>query len=178
MRSSSTFLLSTIFAILLMPDAVADTVMIAKSVPFAEDSGVTDSIRDECKFQTRLPEYIKKAAKRKVDVKLSADPLDNAEGRVLHLETTHVYGAGGGAYSGSKSATVSGELRENGEVIGSIMARRRTLIGMMPGTCSMFKRLAKKLGEDIADWLAEPTIDARVGDFKEEESESESESES
>ena len=86
MRSSSSFLLLTIFAILLMPDAVADTVMIAKSVPFAEDSGVTDSIRDECKFQTRLPEYIKKAAKRKVDVKLSAEPLEKAEGRGLVLK--------------------------------------------------------------------------------------------
>lgn len=147
--------------------AQADVVTIAKSVPFAEDSGVTDAVRDDCKFETRLPEYIKKEAKRKVDVELSAEPLENVEGRVLHLETTKVFGLGGGIYSGTKRATVSGELRENGELVGSITVMRKTLMGMTPGTCSMFKRLAKKLGEDIAEWLEEPTMDARIGDFDE-----------
>ena len=167
MRSSFLAFSFAFLAVLLMPVVQADTVTIAKSVPFAEDSEVSDDVREECKFATQLPQYIKKEAKRKVDVELSADPLENAEGKVLFLETTNVYAPGGGGFSGSKSAIVSGELKEDGEVIGSITARRHTLIGMMPGTCSMMKRIAKKLGEDIAVWLAEPTMDARVGDFEE-----------
>lgn len=146
--------------------ATADTITIARTIPFAEDSGATDNVKRECKFETRLPEYIRKQTKRGVKVELTDEALENVAGKVLTLEITNVFALGGGGYSGSKSATVSGELREGGEVIGSVTARRRTLIGMTPGTCSMLKRVAKKLGEDIADWLREPTMDAYLGDIK------------
>lgn len=148
--------------------ALADSITIAKSIPFSEFSGATQSVMNECKFETRLPAYIKSAAKKKVDVVLSTKPLEEALGKVLFLEITNVNAAGGGGYSGSKSATVSGELKENGEVIGSVMVRRRALIGIMPGTCSMLKRVAKKMGSDIAAWLVEPTKDARLGDLRDE----------
>ena len=151
-------------AFVLISSAQADTVTISKSTPFAEDSGATDSVREECAFETRLPNYIKKAAKKRVDIEISAEPLDGAEGKVLFLETTKVFALGGGGYSGSKSVTVSGELKENGEVIGSLTARRHTMFDMMPGTCSILKRVAKKLGGDIAAWLAQPTMDAKLGD--------------
>ena len=158
-------LLTVMFlAFALISSAQADTVTMSKSIPFAEDSGATDSVKEDCGFETRLPNYIKKAAKKRVDIKMSAEPLDSAEGRVLFLETTKVFALGGGGYSGSKSVTVSGELKENGEVIGSLTARRHTMFGMMPGTCSILKRVAKKLGQDIAAWLAQPTMDAKLGD--------------
>ena len=149
--------------------ASAETITLAESIPFSEFSGATDKVRNECKFQTRLPAYVKSAAKRKIDVVLSKESLDDVEGKVLVLEITNVYAPGGGGYSGSKNATVSGELKENGDVIGSFTARRRTLIGMMPGTCSMLKRVSKKLGQDIADWLRAPTMEATVGDLQDEE---------
>ena len=167
MRLLSITILS--FALLMTSLAQADTVTTSQSMPFAEDSGVSDSVRDECKFETRVPEYLKKAAKRSIDVVLSKEPLEDADGKVLFLEVTNVYGLGGGAFSGSKSAIVSGELKEDGEVIGSVKVRRHSIVGMMPGTCSILKRIAKKIGEDIATWLKEPTMDAMVGDFKEEE---------
>ncbi len=153
-----------VLVFVLMSSAQADTVTISDSTPFAEDSGASDAVKAECKFETRLPNYIKKAAKKPVDIKLSAEPLESVEGRVLYLESTKVFALGGGPYSGSKSVTVSGELKENGEVIGSLTARRRSLIAMLPGTCRLLKRIAKKLGEDIAIWLTEPTMDAKLGD--------------
>ena len=149
----------------LISSAQADTVTISNSTPFAEDSGASDNVKEECKFETRLPKYIKDKAKRRVDVVLSAEHLVSAEGKVLSLEVTNVFAPGGGGYSGSKSVIVSGKLKEKGEVIGSLTARRHTMIGMMPGTCSMLKRLAKKLGEDIATWLTEPTMDVQLGDL-------------
>ena len=148
----------------LVSSVQADTVTISASVPFAEDSGASSQVRNECEFESRLPNYIKKAAKKRADIEMSAEPLDNAQGRVLFLETTKVFAPGGGGYSGSKSVTVTGELKENGTVIGSLTARRHTMFGMMPGTCSILKRVAKKLGQDIAIWLAEPTMDAKLGD--------------
>ena len=51
-----------------------------------------------------------------------------------------MFAPGGGGYSGAKSATVTGKLMENGEVIGTFSDHRRALMGMMPGTCSMMKR--------------------------------------
>lgn len=93
-----------------------------------------------------------------------ADPLKSAKGKVLVLEITHVVAPGGGGFSGSKSATVSGELKENREVIGSLTASRTASFGMSYGTCSMLKRIAKKLGKDIATWLMAPTMNAKLGD--------------
>lgn len=148
--------------------AQADTVTISRSVPFAADSGASENVKRECKFETRLPEYIRKQAKRGLKVVVTEEPLENVPGKVLFLETTNVFAPGGGGYSGSKSAIVTGELKENGEVLASVTARRRTLVGMTPGTCSMLKRIAKKLGEDIATWLREPTMNARLGDIKDE----------
>ena len=148
--------------------AQADKVTVSRSVPFAADSGASENVKRECKFETRLPEYIRKQAKRGLKVVVTDEPLENLPGKVLFLETTNVFAPGGGGYSGSKSAIVTGELKESGEVIASVTARRRTLVGMTPGTCSMLKRIAKKLGEDIADWLREPTMNARLGDIKDE----------
>ena len=161
--------MSMFLVFLIVPLARADTVTVSQTIPFAEDSGASDKVKEECKFETRLPEYLKKEAKRSVDVVLSKEPLENVEGKVLYLEVTNVYAPGGGGYSGSKSAIVSGELKENGEVIASMTVRRHTLFGMMPGTCSMMKRIAKQLGEDIAIWLKEPTMDAKLGDMEDDD---------
>jgi hypothetical protein len=171
MRVPTLLVMSFAFALPLL--AQADTITISKSIPFAEDSGASDAVKDECGFETRVPEYLKKAAKGDVDVVLSKDSLEATEGKVLFLEVTNMFGLGGGAYSGSKSAIVSGKLHENGELIGSVQVRRRSIMGMMPGTCSIMKRIAKKIGKDIAVWLQEPTMDAMLGDFEEEEDDEE-----
>ena len=149
--------------------AQAETLTISQSIPFAEDSGASDDIKNECKFETRLPEYLKKEAKRDFDVVLSKEPLEDAEGKTLSLIIANMYGLGGGAFSGSKSAIVTGELKENGEVIASMSLRRHSIMGMAPGTCSILKRIAKKMGEDIAEWLEEPTMDAKLGDLEDDE---------
>ena len=169
MRLPALMIISFAFALPLL--AQAETITISKSIPFAEDSGASDAVKEECKFETRLPEYIKKEAKRDFDVVLSKDPLDAAEGKVLFLEVSNMFGLGGGAYSGSKSAIVSGELKENGDVVGSVQVRRRSIMGMMPGTCSIMKRIAKKIGKDFAGWLQEPTMKAKLGDFDDDEEE-------
>lgn len=166
---SSAFVVAVIAFVPLSADAKKITYTVASSVPFAQDSGVRENIKQECKLQTRLPEAIKKEAKRGVKVMLTDEPLENVAGKVLSLEFTNVFGLGGGGFSGSKSATVRGVLKEDGEVIGTVTARRRTLFRMKTGTCSLLKRVVEKIGEDVADWLREPTMDARLGDIKDED---------
>jgi hypothetical protein len=151
-------------AFVLTPLAQAETVTISQSTPFAEDSGATDNVKRECSMETRLPKYLKDYAKKHTNVVFTTEPLENVEGKVLYLEFEHVFAPGGGGYSGAKSVSVVGELRENGEVIASLTADRAALFGMTPGTCAMLKRAVKKLGQDIGNWLKEPTMDAMLGD--------------
>jgi hypothetical protein len=152
------------FTLLSVSLAQADTVTISQVTPFADDSDVSDNVKRECKIQERLPKYIKSYAKRHTEVVFTTEPLDSLEGKVLHLEFEHVFAPGGGGYSGAKSVAVVGELKENGEVIASLTADRAALFGMVPGTCSMLKRVAKKLGQDIGNWLEAPEMDAMLGD--------------
>ena len=160
----SAFVVSIVLSFLVLTSSAnADTVTIAEATPFSETSGATDNVKKECNIQGRLPKHIKSYAKKHTDIIATTEDLENVEGKVLFLEFEHVYAPGGGGYSGSKSVSVAGELKENGEVIASLTADRSTIIGMMPGTCSMLRRVAKKLGQDIGKWLEEPKMDSMLG---------------
>ena len=141
-----------------------DVITISQFTPFAEDSGATDNVKEECEMEERLPKYLKSEAKKVADIVFTTEPLDSVEGKVLFMEITHVFAPGGGGYSGSKNVEVEGELRENGEVIASFTVDRSALFGMTPGTCSMLKRVSKKIGEDLAEWLEAPEMDSMLGD--------------
>ena len=141
-----------------------DVVTISQLTPFSEDSGATDAVKAECAFEERLPKYLKSYAKKHTDIVFTTDELDGVEGKVLFMEVTRVFAPGGGGYSGAKSVEVEGELRENGEVIASFTVDRAAIFGMTPGTCSMLKRVAKKMGEDLGEWLEAPEMDAMLGD--------------
>ncbi|MBI1951976.1 MAG: hypothetical protein HYS34_11525 [Acidobacteria bacterium] len=146
--------------------ASAAVVTVSTVIPFAEHSGVIATVKQECQLQTRLPEFIQSSAKDDPQVVLTADPIEQDKGRVLVLEIVSVVGSGGGAWSGPKSVTVKGELREEGKVIGSFTAARYSgggAWGGFKGTCSIFGRCVKVLGEDIAGWLKKPTMNAVLG---------------
>ena len=149
---------------LAMAAQAKDTITISQFTPFAEDSGATDNVKEECKFEERLPKYLKSEAKKHTNIVFTTEPLDSVEGKVLFMEVTHVFAPGGGGYSGSKNVEVEGELRENGEVIASFTIDRSALFGMTPGTCSMLKRVSKKIGEEVAEWLEAPEMDSMLGD--------------
>ena len=157
-----------VFAVLVLVMAsvvqAKDVVTISQLTPFADDSGVSDNVKRECKIEERLPKYLKSYAKKHTDVVFTTESLDSVEGKVLYMEFTHVFAPGGGGYSGAKSVEVEGELKENGEVIASFTVDRAALFGMTPGTCSMLKRVSKKIGEDVAKWLKAPEMDAMLGD--------------
>jgi len=167
MRQISSVAAAGIIVCLSFAAYAEDTVYtVAKSVPFAEGSMASADVQATCTLDTRLPEFIQAAAKRGVKVVISDEPLENAGGKVLRLTIVHVVGGGGGAWSGAKSVTVSGELTENGEVIGSFTASRFSgggAFGGFKGTCALLGRCIKTLGKDIAGWLKNPTMHAMLG---------------
>ena len=147
--------------------AQAETFTVPAEVGFADHVIVSEAVLNECTLQTRLPTFIEDGAGRNVEIVITDEPLDDVTGKVLRLEYINILGAGGGAWSGPKSVTVSGELWENGEVIGSFVASRYSTggaFGGFKGTCSILGRCIRALGTDIARWLRSPTMDARLGD--------------
>lgn len=142
------------------------SVAVSRELEFADSSGVSGKVRSECTLQTRLPQFIKDSATT-MTVELVEDIEATTAGRVLKIEIVNVIGKGGGAWSGSKSVSVRGELTENGEVIGTFISSRFSgggAFGGYKGTCSILGRCVKAMGADIAAWLSNPTMDARLGD--------------
>ena len=71
-----------------------ETITISQFTPFAEDSGATDAVKEECGFEERLPKYLKSEAKKIADIIFTTEPLESVEGKVLYIETTHVFAQG------------------------------------------------------------------------------------
>jgi len=148
-----------------VPAASADTVKVARTVPFAEGSGASDKVKDECQLQTKVPAFLDEFSN---DVEL-VDGAPGTHGRVLDLRITSVHAPGGGAFSGGKSLTVSGTLRQDGTEVGDFVATRFSGGGMWggyKGTCAIIGRCAKTIGKDIAGWLSNPTKGAHLGDAR------------
>lgn len=153
-------------ALLLASQAPAGAagVKVLRTIPFAEGSGASEKVKDECQLQTRVPEFLSKYSS---DVELVEAGGAANTGRVLKLSISQVIASGGGAYSGSKMVTVEGTLLENGKAIGSFTATRHSgggVFGGYKGTCSIVARCAKAIGRDIANWLENPEDGARLGD--------------
>ena len=167
MRHLSVVVVATAFTFMsLASHAENVTYTVLSPLPFAEGSGASSDVKATCTLDTRLPEFIAAAARRGVKVVISADTGEEMEGKVLYIEITHVLGTGGGAWSGSKSVAVRGELKENGEVIGSFTAARYSgggAFGGFKGTCAILGRCIQSLGKDIAAWLKSPTMHAMLG---------------
>jgi len=152
--------------LLLAPVLAHADVQVAKQIDFKIDGGkeVSAAIRDGCKLQSRVPEYLAAYSKQ---VRLVDRP--SGAGRILELHISEVHAPGGGAFSGPKWMSVRGTLRDNGAVIGTFRAKRISsggAFGQFKGTCSIIARSAKVIGRDIAGWLEAPTKDAKLGNAK------------
>jgi len=143
-------------------------VTVASSVPYDKDSNATESVRKECALDTRLPEFIEESAKSQGVQVVRGTASPHGKGRVLVMEIVNVHGTAGGAWSGAKSVTIGGKLYDNGKLIGSFTARRMSGGGAFGGyksTCAILGRCVQALGSDVAEFLAKPTMDAKIGDL-------------
>jgi hypothetical protein len=138
------------------------TVRVLRSIPFDSEANASQKVKDGCKLETKVPHFLASYSDR---VEL-VDALGKKRGRVLELTISDVHAPGGGAFSGAKSMSVTGVLRENGKKIGSFEAIRFSSGGMFggyKGTCAIVGRCAKTIGKDIATWLENPGMNSRLG---------------
>jgi len=96
-------------------------------------------------------------------------PTDGRDYHVLTMEVVDVFGAGGGAFSGSKRLCVRGELSDSqGNSIGSFYIYRSSLGNAMSmglqGTCQIYLKIYLKMTKDLVKWLRKPTENAYLGE--------------
>ncbi len=152
------------------PLACAETIQLARSIPYAEDAEIAGKILRECKLQTQLAEFIKVfGTKHGHSIEL-VDAVDEAsEGKVLVIEIRDAVSEGNAFLGHHKSTSARGKLLDNGVEIANFRVRRNSMGGAFAGykgSCSVLGRTVKIMGEDIAKWLTAPSRDALLGDLQ------------
>ncbi|MCB1574973.1 MAG: hypothetical protein R3F08_12370 [Dokdonella sp.] len=163
---------STLMTLCLMASglAMADTVTIPKPVPYADDALIAGKIKKECDIQDQLAQFIAEYGREdhQLDVRFANSVAVDAAGLVLDIHIKDAVSEGNPFIGHRKSTVAVGKLYRDGELIGSFTGRRNSMGGMFAGykgSCSVLGRTVRALGEDIAKWLAAPSIDALLGDL-------------
>jgi len=148
--------------------ANADPVQMQRPIPYSEDGDIADNIKQECRINEQLADFVQQDAKRQgVDVQFSSGPLDTTTGRVLELRITNAISMGNAWIGHQKATSAAGTLYENGTKVASFKARRHSMGGAFAGykgSCSVLGRTVEAMGEDIGNWLKSPVDGAKLGD--------------
>jgi hypothetical protein len=131
-------------------------IVIAADIPFAIGVGA-DEFRKECGFGKTLSDSIIKNSGGKITTVRSSEA-----DQVLEIVVIHIHAIGGGGFSGHKWARIQGRLKRGDNLIGSFEMQRTTGSGMRFSACSAMEPVAIVLGEDVAKWSRNPTIEATV----------------
>ncbi len=138
--------------------AEAASTKVLKKIPYHPMSGASPKVKEECALATKVPEIFKASVP---DLQL-VDKLGG--GRRLELTIRDVHAPGGGIFSGPKWVRIDGTLKSGGKTVGTFRANRNTMTGA--GTCGMLHRCVSAIADDVAGWIASPTMDARLGNAK------------
>ncbi|WP_314103516.1 hypothetical protein [uncultured Stenotrophomonas sp.] len=147
---------------------MAATVQVQDPVPFSEEAYIPRYIMSECQMGQQLARALaERAGEFGNTVQLQAEP--GGQGRVLKLEFIEANGKGNMFLGFGKSATVRGELYEDGRRLAGVTARRSSGLvssGGNKGSCEALERIVTAIGGDLAQWLADPVDNVRLGDTR------------
>ena len=164
----ATRIMAVLAASLLGASAMAQSLQVQRPVPYSEDGDIADNIKQECKINEQLADYLQEYAKENgITVEFSGGPVDKDKGRVLDLRITNALSMGNAFIGHQKGTSSVGTLYEDGKKIASFKARRHSMGGAFAGykgSCSVLGRTVKVMGEDIATWLKAPVDGANLGD--------------
>jgi hypothetical protein len=159
MRRFARFGLAVLASAALLPAAAFAAVQVARTAPILPTAGATGAVQQECQLQTLVPQAVQQAA---ADVTLVDAPAKS--GRWLELSISEVHAPSGGLFSGPKWMSVTGKLHDRGKVIGTFRAKRVSTGAR--STCGTLGKVATVIGQDIAGWLAAPSMNAELGDAR------------
>ena len=121
-----------------------------------------DRIKVECKIDTALANYVQARVISQFpgSSTLQGDAAAPADAKVLRLTVVSVFGAGGGAYSGTKQMGVRAEIVADKKTLATTIKERQSMGGAAGlfggGTCAAFNKLSEVLASDIAAWMVSP----------------------
>lgn len=147
----------------------AESVTIPKTIPFAKGLSVPDAVKAECQLPEKTAQFVQEYAGKSMTVNAADNVSPKTPGKVLVMQITEVKGSGGGAWSGPKAVGAEGTLYDNGKAVGSFKVMRHSgggAFGGYKGTCSILGRCTKAIGQDVAEWLKSPSMNARLGELK------------
>ncbi|WP_162373250.1 hypothetical protein [Pseudoxanthomonas sangjuensis] len=139
----------------------ADTIKIAKVVPYQDVKAVESTNLSKCDWNRKLSQLIVKKSRGRVEA-VDAE-LASVGGKTLELVITMAHTAGGGGISGPKFGRVRGELRDGDKLLGNFSIKRATARPFTFSVCGPLDKVAEALSGDIVDWLENPTIDPNAG---------------
>jgi hypothetical protein len=115
-------------------------------------------VRTECKLDEMLATHIGDALRRS---NKGTGTTTSAEGDVLKVTVTTIWGARGNNWTGPKGLVLHADLMRDGQVQRSIDLHRTTMGGFwgaFKGICGFMDRDAIALGKDLARWSDDPSF--------------------
>lgn len=146
-------------AVLAAPAPASAELRLAARARFAEHSGVSDAVREQCGIQTLLPDLVEAASP---EVELVHGPRPK-RGRVLELTIREVHARRGGPFSGPRWMVVDAEILERGRLVASARVKRGTG-APFGGTCAQLQKVTRAIAGDLGAWLRNPRRGAELGD--------------
>lgn len=132
--------------------------LVVNKVIYSSNAVIREAIINECDLPNTLSNSLKAATESQYPQILdNIANVDDAD--LLNVEITHAEGTGGGAWTGPKSVAIKANLIRHGKVVGDFKGSRIADAGGY-GTCAILQRSARRLGQDIADWLQNPMPNA------------------
>ena len=141
------------------------TLYILDKAPYHKDADIRPAIRKECGLEQKLPQFVKEYAKKSGFDKVElVSSTRGRQGVVLRMVINTAHAAAGGTWTGAKSVTASGTLRQGKKTLGTFTVRRSSAKAYR-GTCSLLGRNTKVMGRDISQWLEKPSKGSRLGEL-------------
>jgi len=144
-----------------MPDGV---VVVGAAAPFVDSNLVARNIIDECDLPHKQIADLKGAVP---DLVVDDAVASGGQGRVLRVEIVNALSSGNAFIGHHKQVQIRGRLLENGNEIGSFSGTRGSMGGAFAGfkgSCSVLHRCTEALAGDVAKWLKQPSMNARIGE--------------
>lgn len=146
----------------------ATAIKIHTVIPYKKGAMVSASIKNECKIQEQLSEFIRDyAVGEGVGVIRLGRVAENSKGKALIVNITEAVSSGNAFIGHRKFTRIKGTLYNNGKKQAGFTAARVSGGGAwagFKGSCSVLGRTVQTLGSDVSRWLLYPVDGAHLGD--------------
>lgn len=143
-------------------------IKVQKIIPFQKGVPIKAAIKNECKLQGQLSDFITAyAVGDGIGVIQKKRVSKRSKGKNLVVTITNAVSSGNAFIGHRKYTSIKGTLYNNGKKKGSFTAARLSgggAFGGFKGSCDVLGRTVKILGSDVSKWLKKPVNGAHLGD--------------